>query len=168
MKKDINLYTADEIMNLNTIMDSKTWRSITESDPTIQKSEKKLNEVLDQIQQCFHPDVFEALEEALLENRSSFETAAVLYGMHVAFTMKDIASRPAELSTYVQERVEARQLVLAPEELQKVIEMIEDAYGKTSWLREHAPDNGVRASMDVINISLKTAIKMLQLKSSNT
>lgn len=103
---DKNVKLMDELMN--SIIQTDDWNEIQLNDPGILEKSERLNRLLDQIRDAAPPelaDLIAALEDATLDAACSHITPAILYGIHVADAIRDVAARPCDLSRYVMNRV---------------------------------------------------------------
>lgn len=100
MKNQIE--TMDKIMGAVTQTDA--WLGIQSSDPEIQLSEKKYNQVMKKIGAYVSPDLAEELSEAVSGCINALERPAILYGISLVDTVRAVASNPTALSKFMMKR----------------------------------------------------------------
>ncbi len=102
---DKNVRMVDELMN--SIIQTDDWDEIQLNDPWILEQNSKLDTALDRLKDAAPPelaDLIADLEDATLDAAYSYITPAILYGIHVADAIRDVAARPCDLSRYVMNR----------------------------------------------------------------
>ena len=100
MKKDYEL--MNELML--SIFCTEAWERIEMHDPQIVKANERHDSVLQKIQNQLHHDDLVELEDAANDYAWAIRDAAVLYGMHVADTLRLLSSDPSEASMAIQNR----------------------------------------------------------------
>lgn len=107
MNRDTNVRLMDELMGALT--QSDWWMKERDQNPEIQAAENRLSEALEAINGAVAPDMIGRIEDAAYSYTTAVEYAAILYGIHIADAIRDVAARPADLSRYIRERIEVRQ-----------------------------------------------------------
>lgn len=102
MKKDINVQLMDDLMDGITQTDA--WLTEQMQNPEIREAKRLLDEALEAIAGMVPDEAYHALEDATCRYASAYETAAILYGIHVAEAMRDVSSRPSDLSRQILAR----------------------------------------------------------------
>lgn len=94
-----------EIMNeiMGAIIDTEEWRRIQYSDPMIQKTERELKSLLEQVGS---PELEIKLSDACSEFSSAIADAAILYGIQVANAIRIAVDDPSIMSRFYLERME--------------------------------------------------------------
>ena len=101
-----NVRPVDELMN--SISQTDDWNEIQLRDPDIQEKFERLNRLLDQLRDAVPPELADLIgdvEDATLDAAYSYITPATLYGLHIADAIRDVSSRPWDLSRYVMQRI---------------------------------------------------------------
>lgn len=104
MDKSVKL--VDELMNA--IIQTDEWNEIQLNDPDIAEKSERLNRLLDQLRDAAPPelaDLVGELEGAALDAACSYIAPAIMYGLHIADAIRDVSSRPWDLSRYVMQRI---------------------------------------------------------------
>lgn len=104
MDKSVKL--VDELMNAIIQMDE--WDQIQLRDPDIARKSARLNSLLDRLKASAPPalaDLVGELEGAALDAACSYIAPAIMYGLHIADAIRDVSSRPWDLSRYVMQRI---------------------------------------------------------------
>lgn len=83
------------------VMASEDWKEVEQTDPCFRAERAKLDAVMDRL--TISPDLMEDLTDAVWNTVFAANTAAVLYGMRVAFTILEATAAPAEISRYMME-----------------------------------------------------------------
>ena len=103
MKKDANIQLMDDLMN--GIIQTDEWENIQNADPVIAAAFERFSKALDEVKSRITREQYVELSDAVCHYVASFDTAAILYGMHIATSIRDIAARPADLSGYILRRM---------------------------------------------------------------
>ena len=100
---DKNLALADEIMN--SITQLPEWDEIQVHDPRIAVSVNRFRAALRQVKALIPEELYMELSDAHSDEVTYIGDAGILFGLHVADAIRDVASRPADLSRYILERI---------------------------------------------------------------
>lgn len=103
-----NLGLMDEIMGAITQTDE--WCMIQDNDPRVVAADKALGERLAALRPNMSHDEYDSLESAVFGAQTALADAAILYGIHVADTIRDVSSRGPALSQYIMDRMEEKQV----------------------------------------------------------
>ena len=101
---DKNVKLMDEMMD--SIAQSEEWNRIQLTDPMVQDATQQPEACIDRI--GLSEDDANELFAAASDYAYSTGLSAILYGIHVADAIRDVAARPVDLSRYIMKRVEAR------------------------------------------------------------
>lgn len=99
MNQDLPL--MDQLMHSITI--NEEWERRQSTDPGISVAEDRWEIALERVKPMLPTDLYMELADAHTCDVAATSDASILYGIHVADTIRDIAARPAELSRYVLE-----------------------------------------------------------------
>lgn len=102
---DKNLALMDSIM-MDAIVQSDEWQKIQLNDPRITAANDRLEAALEQARALI--DLYAELSDAHSAVISALGDSGILFGIHVADAIRDVASRPADLSRRIMERMEGR------------------------------------------------------------
>lgn len=100
---DKNLVLMDKIMG--GIVKAGEWDEIQLNDPSIIAADARWDAALEQTKNLISEELYAELYDAYTAGTSAFGDVSILYGIHVADVIRDVASRPADLSQYVLERI---------------------------------------------------------------
>lgn len=100
---DKNVKSMDEIMGA--VGQTDEWLSIQISDPMILDATKNMSVLLEQLKQYAPDRPVDAVEDAAYSLVNAYTNAAILYGIHVADAIRDVAARPCDLSRHVMQRM---------------------------------------------------------------
>ena len=103
MEKDINVQLMDDLMN--GITQADMWLTEQLQNPEILAAKRLLDEAMGKIGGMAPDEICGEIEDAAFRYASAFETAAILFGIHVADAMRDVAARPSDLSRYILARM---------------------------------------------------------------
>ena len=103
MVNEKDLALMDKIMNV--FAQKGEWQEIQMNDPRITAAYTRFDAALERIEA---EDLHEELYDAYMAGVSAAGDAGILFGIHVAEIIRDVAARPADLSRYVLKRMEAR------------------------------------------------------------
>ena len=99
---DKNLALMDEIMGV--ITQSDEWQEIQMYDPRITAASDRFDAALERVKDLIPKDTYAELSDAYSTGLSAIGDAGVLFGVHVANVIRDVAARPANLSRYFLDR----------------------------------------------------------------
>lgn len=100
---DKNVALVDEIMGV--ITQAAEWQEIQMHDPIITAATNRWNAALEQAKALLPEKLYTELSNAETDEVSAIGDAGILFGIHVADVIRDVASRPADLSRHIQERM---------------------------------------------------------------
>ena len=100
---DKNLALMDRIMG--GITQSDEWNEIQISDPQISNADARWHGAMEQVRDLIPDGLYDELCDAHVTEISAIGDAGILYGIHVADVIRDVASRPVDLSKYVLKRM---------------------------------------------------------------
>lgn len=98
---DKNMEIISQLMA--TITQTNEWFRICNEDPQIQRASQGLQRTMARVS-ALVTDIMGELWDALCNLEEAQESTAILYGIRVAGAIRDIATRPADLSHYVIDR----------------------------------------------------------------
>ena len=101
---DKNLVLMDYIMN--SITQTGEWDKIQINDPQISAADARWHGAMEQAKGVLPKGLYDELLDAHVVEIAATGDAGILYGIHVADVIRDVASRPADLSRYVLKRME--------------------------------------------------------------
>lgn len=100
-KKDLAL--MDDIMGAVTGVDE--WQEIQTHDPMITDAGKRWGSAMKQAKAMLPGELYDELCGAHAGEVAATGDAGILFGIRVADVIREVASRPADLSRYVMERM---------------------------------------------------------------
>lgn len=99
-KNDKNVELVYELMGA--ITQTTEWNHIMSTDPCITQAEEEFERNLCKLKALgCHSDLIDALDDSMRDANDSAVDAAILYGIHVAFALLDVAGRIPDCSRYV-------------------------------------------------------------------
>lgn len=101
--QDKNLGLMDDIMGA--LNQADEWQEIQKKDPMITSADNHFNALAEQAKALLPEKLYDELYDAHFSVVSAMCDAGILFGIHVADAIKDVASRPADLSRYVLNRM---------------------------------------------------------------
>lgn len=101
--EDKNLTLMDDIMGGITQADE--WNNIQTSDPMITAASDRWSVALEQAETLLPKELYKELCDAHTDGLSAIGDAGILFGIHVADVIRDVSSRPADLSRHIMERM---------------------------------------------------------------
>ena len=101
--EDKNLALMDDIMGVVTQADE--WQDIQMHDPIIAAATARWSAALKQAKALLPDELYNELCNAETDEVSAIGNAGILFGIHVADVIRDVASRPADLSRHIMERM---------------------------------------------------------------
>ena len=104
MDNEKNLALMDNIMN--GIMQTGECDEIPMHDPMITVADARWDAAIEQVKTLIPEELYAELHDAYMAGADAFGDADILYGIHVADAIRDVASRPADLSRHVLKRIE--------------------------------------------------------------
>ena len=104
MVKEKNLALMGDIMGIVTQADE--WQDIQMNDPKIAVTRERWRAVLERVKDTLPWKLYDDLIEANAAVVAAISDAGILLGIHVADAIRDVASRSADLSRYVLNRIE--------------------------------------------------------------
>ena len=107
MINDKNLALMADIMG--TIVQADEWQDIQLNDPMITDARNCWETILKRAKAFLPEDIYLELEDAEAGEVAATGNAGILFGIHVADAIRDVASRPADLSRHVLKRIEEAQ-----------------------------------------------------------
>lgn len=102
MNNDINVQIVDDMMGA--ITQTEAWLTEHKKNPAILAAQKQLSKALEPIKGVVPDDVIDMIEEAAYSYGGVVETTAILYGIHVADAIRDVAARPSDLTRHILAR----------------------------------------------------------------
>ena len=106
--EDKNLALMDKILGAITGDGRGEWNDILMHDPMIADADNRFDAVLAKARDLIPDELCGELADAYSGGQMAVGEVGILFGLHVADTIRDVASRPADLSRYVMERMEGR------------------------------------------------------------
>lgn len=104
MVNEKNLALMDHIMN--GITQAGEWDEIQTNDPMISNADARWHGAMEQAKGVLPKELYDELLYAHVAEIAATGDAGILYGIHVADVIRDVASSPADLSRYVLKRME--------------------------------------------------------------
>lgn len=98
----------DELMD--SIAQTKVWEEKQRNDPAIQKANRELEQVLEEVIQYIPKSLFMQLEDNCSRFACAHAEAAILYGLQVADAIRISSSRSVKFSEYVVKRIERNEV----------------------------------------------------------
>ena len=106
---DKNLALMDKIMGAITGDGRGEWNDILMHDPMITDANNRFDNLLEQIEALLPDDLYEELSDAYSGGQMAVAETGILFGIHVADAVRDVASRPADLSRHILKRMEGEE-----------------------------------------------------------
>lgn len=104
MINDKNLDLMDCIMDA--ITDSEEWLEIQMHDPMAVDAANRFNAALEQAKDLLPREIYNKLSDVYMSGVVAAGNSGILFGLHVADVIRDVASRPADLSRHIQKRIQ--------------------------------------------------------------
>lgn len=98
-----NLALMDDIMDAVTQLDE--WMETQQNDPRITTANNRWCTVIEQVKALLPRGLYDELCEAHSSEVAATGDVGILFGIHVADAIRDVASRPTDLSRYILKRV---------------------------------------------------------------
>lgn len=103
---DKNLALMDDIVQ--SICQTDEWNEIQLNDPRITAARDRWEAALERARAFLPNELYMELSDAQAGEVAYTSDAGILLGIHVADAIRDVASRPADLSRHILERMEGR------------------------------------------------------------
>lgn len=103
--EDKNLTLMDSIMQALTGDAKNEWNVLLLHDPMIIAANERFNAVLERVRDLLPEDISYELDDAYAGGLAAIGDAGILFGIHTADAIRDVASRPADLSRHILERI---------------------------------------------------------------
>ena len=100
---DKNLKLMDEIMCAIVQLDA--WDDIRAHDPMISDSEDRWWAAMKKAESLIPDELYNELCDAHFAEASDTGSAGILFGIHIANAIRDVAARPTDLSRHIMERM---------------------------------------------------------------
>lgn len=97
----------ETVLDIITALDqSKSWEKILASDPLVKKADKDFNAALEELEAVVSIEMSDRISSASCDCVAANQTAAMLFGMQVAFGLMSAASKPEDLGKYIVSKME--------------------------------------------------------------
>lgn len=106
MLKNKNLALMDDIMGC--ITQSDEWFEILLHDPAIVAADSRWETAIERAKALIPDELYDELHDSHEAKASAVGDAGILFGIHVADAIRDVVSRPTDLSRYVLKRIEGK------------------------------------------------------------
>lgn len=106
MLKNKNLALMDDIMG--GITQSDEWNEILLHDPAIVAADNRWEAAIEQAKALIPDELYVELHDSHEAKASASGDVGILFGIHVADVIRDVVSRPADLSRYVLKRIDGK------------------------------------------------------------
>lgn len=103
---DKNLALMDGIMG--GISQLPEWAEIQLHDPMIVAADARWKAAIEEAKALLPRELYDELSDASFDEIVAHSSAGILFGIHVADAIRDVASRPADLSRHILKRLEAQ------------------------------------------------------------
>lgn len=87
-----------------TITQTNEWFRICHEDAQIQRATLGLQAIMERVVVLVPEELMDELWDALGDLEQAQETSAILYGIRVADAIRDVATRPTDLTRYIIDR----------------------------------------------------------------
>ena len=94
-----SLAMMDEIVG--TISQSREWNDVQMTSPAVVAAASRMNEALERAREFLPEAIFDELDCAHCAALGTIGEAAILYGIHVADVIRNVAANPTDLSRYM-------------------------------------------------------------------
>ena len=101
------LALMDDLM-MNAITQLDEWQELQMHDPRITAASDRFDAALERVRDLIPKDTYAELADAYSSGLSATGDAGILFGVHLSDVIRDVASRPADLSRYILNRIERR------------------------------------------------------------
>lgn len=95
---DKHMELMDRIMGA--LFNSEEWDRITMNDPRICAITERVYKVMERLQSIVPYELYSELEDAIGHAETAYSDAGILFGIHVADTLRQTAANPAVYSDY--------------------------------------------------------------------
>ena len=102
-----NLALMDDIMDAVTQLDE--WMETQQKDPRITYADNRWCTAIEQAMALLPRELYDELCEAHSSEVAATGDAGILFGIHVADAIRDVASRPMDLSRHIQNRIRRKE-----------------------------------------------------------
>lgn len=99
-----NLNLMDSI--LDAITETDEWRDLQMRDPMAAAARNRLEAALEQVKPLIPVELYIELSDIYTAGIVAAGYSGILFGIHVADAIRDVASRPADLSRHILKRME--------------------------------------------------------------
>lgn len=106
---DKNLALMDKIINAITGDGQGEWNEVLMNDPAIIAANNHFEALLGKVETLLPDSIYGELSDAYSGGLAAVGEAGILFGLHVADAIRDVSSRPADLSRHIMKRVERRE-----------------------------------------------------------
>lgn len=103
---DKNLILMNSIL-MDGIAQLEEWRDAQMNDPRFTAAVNRFDTALEQARTTIPEELYRELDDAYADGISAIGDIGILFGIHVADAIRDVTSRPADLSRYILERMES-------------------------------------------------------------
>lgn len=103
---DKNVVLMDDIMQ--GICQTDEWQDILSCDPRIVAANAHWNNAMEKVKSLVPQELYDELCEANAGEVIAAGDTGILFGIRVADVIRDVASRPADLSRHILERMEGK------------------------------------------------------------
>ena len=101
---DKNLVLMDDLM-MNAITQLDEWQVIQMHDPRIATADERYYAALEQARALIPAELYAELSDAHASELAATGDVGILFGIHVADAIRDVASRPTDLSRHILKRI---------------------------------------------------------------
>ena len=102
--EDKNLVLMDDLM-MNAITQLDEWQELQLHDPRITAANQRWCAAMEQVRALIPMELYAELSDAHAAELSATGDLGILFGLHVMDAIRDVASRPMDLSRRVLERI---------------------------------------------------------------
>lgn len=99
-----NLDLMDCIMDA--VTESNEWLELQMHDPMAIDAANRFDAILGQVKDLLPREIYGKLSDAYMSGVVAAGNSGILFGLHVADAIRDVASRLADLSKYILKRME--------------------------------------------------------------
>lgn len=107
MVNEKNLALMDDIMQMVTQADE--WQDIQLNDPRITAAHERWKAVLERVKDLLPWELYADLSDANASEVVATGDIGILFGIHVADAIRDVASKPMALSRYILNRIKIKE-----------------------------------------------------------
>ena len=100
--------TNFDVALMDDLMDGITqtdlWNQIQQTDPMLLEADKQLDDALAAVKTKCTDEELKAISDAASAYGTALDYAAIMYGIHVADTIRSVCANPSDVTRYIMQR----------------------------------------------------------------